>query len=283
MPTATVRGANLRYEVLGARGAWVALSPGGRNGMDAIRPLAQRIADAGFRVLIHDRRNCGGSDLVLDGDVPEHEIWADDLHALLGELDALPAHVGGGSSGCRLSLSLALRHPEAVRSLLLWRVTGGPFAAQRLAEKYYGEYIRAAQQGGMAAVCATEHFAACIAAQPAHRERLMATDPQGFIAAMQRWHDGFLRDADLPVIGATEAQLRSIQAPACVIPGNDLTHPRAVGRSVRRFVPRAELHDLTRKDWDLDVSPPEEWEALEPGMAAVLAGFLRRSQPQEKR
>jgi pimeloyl-ACP methyl ester carboxylesterase len=283
MPIATVRGASIRYEVLGERGAWVALTPGGRNAMDSIRPLARRVADAGFRVLIHDRRNCGGSDVLLEGELAEHETWAEDLHDLLGELGALPAHVGGGSSGCRMSLALALRHPEAVRSLLLWRVTGGPFAAQRLAEKYYGEYIRAAQAGGMQAVCETEHFAACIAAQPANRDRLLAIDPQRFVAAMERWHAGFHRDADLPVIGASEAQLRSIEVPTCVIPGNDKTHPRAVGRSVRRFVPRAELHDLTKKDWDLDVSPPEEWEALEPGMAAVLAGFLRRMEPQERR
>lgn len=283
MPVATVRGANLRYEIIGERGPWVALTPGGRLALDAVHGLATRIAGNGFRVLIHDRRNCGASDVLLEGEAPEHEIWAEDLYVLLGQLDALPAHVGGGSSGCRMSLRFALAHPEAVRSLLLWRITGGAFAARRLGAKYYGDYIAACEAGGMAAVCETEHFAACIAARPENRERLLAMPPARFIAAMQHWRSHFDRDAAEPVIGASEAELRSIAVPACIVPGNDLTHPRAVGRSVRRFMPAAELHDLTRKDWELDVSPPEEWEALEPGLAAVLAGFLRRREPQAKR
>jgi pimeloyl-ACP methyl ester carboxylesterase len=48
---------------------------------------------------------------------------------------------GGSSSGCRLALLLARRHPAAVRGLLLWRVTGGPYAAERLARNYYTQYI----------------------------------------------------------------------------------------------------------------------------------------------
>ena len=49
-----------------------------------------------------------------------------------------------------MSLAFALRYPQAVRGLLLWRVTGGVFAAQRLAREYYGQYIAALQAGGYA-------------------------------------------------------------------------------------------------------------------------------------
>ena len=65
MPVAKLRGANLNYEVLGSHGPWVALSPGGRRALDMVKSLAQRMADAGYRVLIHDRRNCGVSDIVI--------------------------------------------------------------------------------------------------------------------------------------------------------------------------------------------------------------------------
>ena len=68
MPTATVRGATIAYDVLGKSGPWFALSPGGRRGKDEVKGLAQRIADGGFRVLVYDRRNCGASDVVLEGD-----------------------------------------------------------------------------------------------------------------------------------------------------------------------------------------------------------------------
>jgi pimeloyl-ACP methyl ester carboxylesterase len=274
----TINGASLQYEILGRSGPWVAVSPGGRRPMAAVRPLAQRIADGGYRVLIHDRRNCGASEVLIDGGAAEHEVWADDLHALLEQLDALSAgsrvFVGGSSSGCRMSLAYALRYPQTVRGLLLWRVTGGSFAAQRLAREYYSQYIAAAQSGGMAAVCATPHFSDLIAAYPPNRAKLMAADPQAVIAAMTRWSQGFIDEAGYPVIGATEAELRSIRAPACVIPGNDNTHPKAVGETLARLLPEASLNILFAEHQDVDVVPAENWAVREQDMAAMLLAFL---------
>jgi pimeloyl-ACP methyl ester carboxylesterase len=242
--------------------------------MAAVKALAQHIAAGGYRVLIHDRRSCGASEVLLGGDAAEHEVWADDLYALLKQLDALPAFVGGSSSGCRMSLAFALRYPQAVRGLLLWRVTGGTFAAQRLAREYYSQYITAAQNGGMAAVCETPHFRDLIAAYPPNREKLMAADPQALIAAMTRWSKGFIDEAGYPVIGATEAQLRSNKAPACVIPGNDNTHPKAVGETLARLLPDATLNILFAEHLDVDVVPPEAWAVKEKEMAAMLLTFL---------
>src|SRR5439155_18494972 len=169
MPIAHVRGVNLNYEVLGSAGPWVALSPGGRRGLDNVKSLAQHVADAGCRVLIHDRRNCGLSDIAIGADVSEYEVWAEDLYDLLSQLKALATVVGGGSSGCRLSVLFALKYPRAVRAPLLWVVTAGPFAAARLTENYYGKYVRAAREGGMAAVCELDHFKERIEARPANR------------------------------------------------------------------------------------------------------------------
>src|SRR5712692_4228858 len=103
MPLANIHGVNINYKVIGNHGPWVALSPGGRRALEGVEPLAGRLADAGHRVLLHDRRNCGVSDIVIDGDDSEYEIWADDLYELLSQLHALPAFVGGSSSGCRHS------------------------------------------------------------------------------------------------------------------------------------------------------------------------------------
>lgn len=272
----TIHGASLQYDILGNAGPWVALSPGGRRPMAAVRNLAQRIAAAGFRVLIHDRRNCGGSDVLLSGSAAEHEVWADDLHALLQQLGALPAFIGGSSSGCRLSLAFALRYPQAVRGLLLWRVTGGAFAAKRLAREYYGQYIAAAETGGMAAVAAMPHFAELAAAHPPNRDALLRADPQAVIAVMRQWSEGFLREADYPVIGATAAQLRGIAAPALVIPGNDNTHPKAVGEDLATLLPQASLGVLFPEHQDVDVVPPESWAVKEDEMAAMMLDFLRR-------
>jgi pimeloyl-ACP methyl ester carboxylesterase len=244
MPVANVRGVNLNYELHGTHGPWVALSPGGRRALDNVKGLAQHVASHGYRVLIHDRRNCGVSDIVIGGEQSEYETWADDLHVLLTQLNALPTIVGGGSSGCRLSLILALKYPQAVRALLLWRVTGGAFAAARLTENYYAKYIRAAQEGGMAAVCELDHFKERIEARPANRATLMAMAPNTFIAAMERWRQQFAKGAELPVIGGSEKDLNSIRVPTCIVPGNDKTHGHAIGEAAHRMIAGSELVDL---------------------------------------
>ena len=107
------------------------------------------LAAAGYRVLLHDRRNCGASDVAFDGSASEHEVWADDLYELGKQLGALPMVVGGSSAGARLAILYAIRHADGLRGLLLWRVTGGQEAVDKLSEKYYGQYIRLAREGGM--------------------------------------------------------------------------------------------------------------------------------------
>ena len=71
MPIATIRGVHINYQVFGEKGPWVALSPGGRRDLGAVLPLAEPVAAAGYRVLLHDRRNCGASDVVIEGDESE--------------------------------------------------------------------------------------------------------------------------------------------------------------------------------------------------------------------
>jgi hypothetical protein len=160
--------------------------------------------------------------------------------------------------------------------LLLWRVTGGRFACERLAQEYYGQYIEAARRGGMAAVCAMEHWQERIAARPENRDALMKLDVEHFIAVMSRWREYFLRGIDLPVIGATEAELKTIKVPACVIPGNDLTHGRQTGENLGKLLPNAEVHVLFPKHYDEPLGPREEWDEKADEMAALFADFLRR-------
>jgi len=104
MPVATVRGVDLNYQVLGERGPWVALQPGGRRALAGVKSLGEKLAEAGCRVLVYDRRNCGASGVSIDGGSSENEIWAEDLRALLSPLDAPPEYIGGSSSGCCLAL-----------------------------------------------------------------------------------------------------------------------------------------------------------------------------------
>ena len=277
MPIANINGVNINYEVLGERGTWIALSPGGRRELGNVRSLAERLTGAGYRVLIHDRRNCGASDVAFDGSQSEYEIWADDLRRLLIHLNALPAVIGGGSSGCRLAILFALKYPQAVRALLLWRITGGAFAAKRLADQYYDQYIELVRQGGMQAVADSEHFRDRIKANPKNRDRLLGLDPKAFVEVMVRWRRYFAASADLPVIGASEQELHSIKVPTCIIPGNDKTHSHVTGNAAHRMIKGSELHDLWPGDLDIDLFPVEDWATREGEQAAIFADFLKRA------
>lgn len=282
MPEAVVRGVHINYEVIGHSGPWIALTPGSRRSYGELADLSKAITAHGYRVLLHDRRNCGASDVAFDGSGSEHEVWADDLHELGKQLGALPLIVGGSSAGARLAILFAVRHPGGLRGMLLWRVTGGQEAVDRLAEMYYGQFIKIARAGGMSAVCASEHFSECIKARPANRDRLLATDPAQFIKVMTFWRERFLESATLPIVGATEADLNAIKASACIIAGNDVIHTPATARKAASLIPNSELHDDVvakrsdddlRKEWDR-----QEWREAEPRMAQIFSAFLQRAE-----
>jgi pimeloyl-ACP methyl ester carboxylesterase len=280
MSEAIICGVHINYEVVGNSGPWIALTPGSRRPYGELVGLSKAIAAAGYRVLLHDRRNCGASEVAFDGSASEHEVWADDLYELGKQLGALPIYVGGSSAGARLAILFAIRHPDGLRGLLLWRVTGGQEAVDRLAESYYGQFIKIAQAGGMEAVCKSEHFAECIKARPANRDRLLQTDVGQFIKVMTTWRERFLESAMLPIVGASEADLRAIKAPACLIAGNDVIHTPATARKAAGLIPNSELHedvvekrsdDKLLKEWDR-----KEWREVEPRIAVIFAAFLKR-------
>jgi len=239
--------------------------------METLRPLATELSQR-HRVLIYDRRNCGASDVVIGGELSEQEIWAEDLHLLLSHLGMAPAYVGGISAGCRVSLLLAIRHPEDVRGLLLWWVTGGRVAAEQLGHLYYTQFIEAAQRGGMAAVIETPFFAERIQQNPSNRERLLAMNAEQFCAVMNRWKGFFDEGADLPVIGATAEELSRINVPTIIVPGDDEIHPRAVGEHLYSLMPQSELVS--------DLFSPEELAAWrEEGIDVLLANLASRLAP----
>ena len=134
----------------------------------------------------------------------------------------------------------------------------------------------------MQAVCESEHFSECIKARPSNRERLLKTDVEQFITVMTYWRECFLQSANLPIVGATEAQLRAIKVPVCVIAGNDVIHTPATARKAASLIPNSELHDDVvekhsdsnmLKEWD-----SKEWRDAEPRLAAIFAAFLKRAE-----
>jgi pimeloyl-ACP methyl ester carboxylesterase len=267
----------INYDVVGTTGPWVMLIQGGRQDMELFRPLAEHLAHAGYRVLIHDRRNSGGSEVSLDGEGAEDEIFADDAYALCEQLNAGPVIACGGAGGSRHCILMTLRHPGSTRCLLLWWPSGGRPAAEQLAEQYYGQYITAAQQGGMQAVLETPFYAERCQRIPSTRDKLRATDVQHFIATMQRWRQFFLDGADLPVIGVDSATVASISLPTCIIPGHDLIHPQAIAEQLASILPNSELHYVPAMERPDDEAARRQARLdHQRRLADVFLDFLRR-------
>jgi pimeloyl-ACP methyl ester carboxylesterase len=287
MPISKIRGVNINWQVIGNKGPstrpWVVMTSGGRRSYEEFIPLANKIAAYGYQVLLHDRRNTGASEVLLEGDEGEEIPWTRDMFELTQQQNIQPAFFCGSSSGARTSILFYLRYPQAVRGLLLMRVTGGAFAAGRLPENYYGQFIRAAQQGGMAAVCATEQWKERIAANPATRDYLMAMSPEKFIAVLTRWNEIFAAGGKYPVMGVTEDELKSIKVPTVILPGNDKTHSSASALFAHNAIPGSGLHRLPIEDQDVPLIPFPDWASHEAEIAKTFADFMARTMATEGR
>lgn len=280
MASATVRGVTVRYETLGSAGPWILLTPGGRSGLEAARPLAEKLAAAGYRVLLHDRLNCGASDVAISEDDWEDGMTADCLHEFLTGLGATPVIAVALAGGNRISFHLALRHPSALRGLVLCWPSGGRRAAEILAQDYYGQFAEAARQGGMAAVCETPYYRERIQRNPRNRELLLAMDVERFIACMERWRQGFLASAEWPTVAVPGQELRRIRLPVRVLAGltDDPIHGRATSEAIAAIIPGAELRYLPDERRPPDAGPSWLREALgrrgeRPELAAEILAF----------
>ena len=272
-----VDGTSLRVRERGS-GPTLVLTPGGRLGMAPLAPLAALLAEH-CRVVEWDRCNTGAAD-VWFGTPSEQTRWANDLVRVLEDRGLGPAILAGGSAGARVSYLAALRHPESVRALVLWSVSGGPFASQNLGFEYHTVYVNAALRGGMEAVAQTPFFADRIRENPGNEARVLAIDVGEFVAAMLAWNESFYWRPDTPVIGASEDELRSIRCPTLVFSGNDLFHPAEPAAALHRLVAGSELAELpwTGEEWTSRYHGPKPAGVVDlyPRLVPQISRFLDR-------
>jgi 2-hydroxy-6-oxonona-2,4-dienedioate hydrolase len=236
----TSDGCRIRYRIDG-EGPPMVLTPGGREGLDALAPLVAELARH-FRVLSWDRRNTGKSALWFDPGRSEQSIWADDLVALVHALEFGPAIIAGGSAGCRVSLNAVVRDPSIACSMILWSASGGAYGSQFLGFNYHVPYILAAQRGGMAAVAQTPFFADRIAENPANAAYLARFDADRFVATMKSWNASFYPREDDALAGI-EGDLGTIAVPALIFAGNDDIHPAESSLALAMAIRRSQLVD----------------------------------------
>src|SRR5437667_3790465 len=114
MPVKTIYGAAIHYEEAG-RGLPVALIHGfpldSRIFTEQAKALAQK-----YRVIRPDLRGFGKSQSSASFTIAS---LADDVHALLGEIGALPCVLGGLSMGGYIALAFARKYGKDLRGLML--------------------------------------------------------------------------------------------------------------------------------------------------------------------
>ena len=110
----------------------------------------------------------------------------------------------------------------------------------------------------------------------ATKGRLMSMDPKRYIEVMSNWQKQFEAGANLPVMGVTEAELRSIAVPTVVIPGNDQTHNSESGRTAQRLIPGSVLHQLPIEDHEVPLIPFPDWAPYEDEIVRVYVELMRR-------
>ncbi len=268
MARITIKNLEIDYELFGPKGApAIALTPGGRfpKEIAGLPQLAQALADAGRRVLLWDRPNCGASDITFDTD-SESGTQGRILAALIRELELGPTALAAGSGGSRVSLIAAATDPDAISHLVLWWISGGTLGMIQLAYYYCVEMAIAASKGGMQAVAAMPGWAVQIERNPRNREIILAQDPARFIKTMERWAAFYFPSETSPVPGLTPADFTRLRMPSLIYRSgaSDLSHTRRTSEWVHELITQSELREPPWAD--------DEWNRRS-GTPGIFAGW----------
>ncbi len=288
MPKIVVNGVTLVFEILG-QGLPIVFTPGGFWGIDHGRPIARQLSSE-YKVLIYDPRNCGASDVVISDSQSEVDLWAEDLHALLGNLGMSPAYVGGGSRGAVLSLILAHRHPEDVMGLFLIAPPSDDLEVwEWLANNRYVQPAKLAEIDGMKAVIETStnweadhtdwNWGKRIVNNPSNRDRLLSMNPKEFAVIIKRWAT-FMTSGRAHIGGLTDEMLHSISAPSIIIPGLDELHTQHAAEELHRLLPQSDLAVLSESLSPSEMDQLQKWvdqgegELYDAACAPIIDAFI---------
>jgi pimeloyl-ACP methyl ester carboxylesterase len=128
LPVAKINEINMYYELHG-EGEPIVLIAGLSMDITSMELIISCLSKK-YQVLAFDNRGAGRSD---KPNIPYTiDMMANDTADLLRALNIAQAHVVGMSMGGRIAMSLALRHPESVKSLVLASTSARPMTDARV-------------------------------------------------------------------------------------------------------------------------------------------------------
>jgi pimeloyl-ACP methyl ester carboxylesterase len=195
------------------------------------------------RVITFDNRGTGQSSVPVDG--YRIDRFADDAADVLTTLGAVPAHVIGHSMGGYIALTLASRHPELVRSLVLIGTSSGGAGHVPVPEVTQSAWRSASDLPPDRFARETmpwSYATGWSAANPERFEALLAARVQ-WPTSSDVWNKQF-RAAGF--FGRDGVEASAIAAPALVIHGtDDRVVPFANGQRLASQLPGARFVPLT--------------------------------------
>ena len=257
MPNKTIdiNGGNVVYEILGKEGEFIALTPGGRFSKDipGLKPLAKKLVEGGYRVLLWDRPNCGKSDVQFYGQSESH-MRAETLSQLITKLDIGPCILAGGSGGARDSMLTTMLYPELVKKLVVWNIVGGVYGSFVLGSYYIVPSILAVRGAGMTAVAQVGEWQERIGENPDNEQRILDQDSDQFLKLMLRWLNAFVPKPGQTIPGVEDELFDEIKVATLIIRGgeNDLDHPKRTSLEVSCLIKGSKVID---PPW-----PEDAWE-----------------------
>lgn len=282
MPVAEIDGIETHYEIVGDGPPLLMYAPGGFDARIAKWSdlgVYQRIRlldhlPAQFTCILFDRRENGQS-----GGRVERITWDHYVAQGAGLLDHLGidrAHLMGGCMGCSPVIAFAARHPERVRSMVLWWPVGGP--AYRIgSHQRFARHLAFAEENGLGAVIDLvrshdKNFSADPRGGPwgqpirnsaAFAERYAALDLQGYLLTVRGMMQGLFDRDTAP--GAEPEDLMRLSVPALIVPGADGFHATSAARYLQECLKGSDY-------WDI----PPDGQTAENAAPRVL-DFLARS------
>ena len=236
-----VNGVELHYMIRG-HGQPIIFVHGGLADYREWGPVTEQLSTQ-FRTIVYSRRyNYPNNNLAISSANHSANIEADDLAALIKELRLGPVHVAGPSYGALTALTLALKHPELVRSLILaepplirWLpdLPGGTAFYQEFFDKFWMPMGRAFGAGDTAKALdiALEYFVG-----PGAADNIPSESRQMLLANIREWEVLAMSSDAFPIVRREDVQ--RITTPTLMLSGeNSYSIGKLIDAELERVLP----------------------------------------------
>lgn len=283
---ANLKGVDIRFEIHG-EGIPIVYTPGGFYPLKQGRVVAERLKALGYKVLLWDRPNTGGSGLIFEGE-NLLQIWADKLHELLHYTGLSPAFVSGGSAGGLGSLYFAYIYPAEVKGLIfIAPPTDDQETWESMEKETFLERAEAADKQGMIAALEGTggmwdlfNWPDQFEWVPQKKQQLLSMNPQAFAETMRAWARSLMAGGRPYFAGLSDEQLATINIPTIVFSGPGGFHPQHTAEALHARLPQSTLvisSEYYAETWDQILRDIEEkgGEYFDAALAGRIDEFVR--------